>query len=84
MLTFFAHVGRRLFTAWITTHCLLIQTHLEHHSAANVWETCEAIKAPMNNKTALFKRMGGALKAVNDTIREVRVLYSYTMCPLDS
>lgn len=39
--------------------------------AANVWETCEAVKSPMTNKAALFKRLGGALKSVNDAMREV-------------
>eukprot|EP00200_Dunaliella_tertiolecta_P004377 CAMPEP_0202355320 /NCGR_PEP_ID=MMETSP1126-20121109/10266_1 /ASSEMBLY_ACC=CAM_ASM_000457 /TAXON_ID=3047 /ORGANISM="Dunaliella tertiolecta, Strain CCMP1320" /LENGTH=379 /DNA_ID=CAMNT_0048947921 /DNA_START=59 /DNA_END=1198 /DNA_ORIENTATION=+ len=40
-------------------------------AVANVWDTCSAVKAPLTNKSALFKRMGGCLKAVNDTLREM-------------
>jgi hypothetical protein len=45
--------------------------------AANVWDTCDTIKAPLSNKSALFKRMGGALRSINDAIREV---WSKALC----
>ena len=40
--------------------------------AAQVWDVCEAAKkAPLDNKTSIFKHMASAIAAISDAAREV-------------
>ncbi|KAF5840708.1 hypothetical protein DUNSADRAFT_15803 [Dunaliella salina] len=65
----------RMIQACATRNAELVRSVLRPadvpRAVANVWDTCSTVKGPLTNKSALFKRMGGCLKAINDTLREM-------------